>query len=498
MTSSDQVSSRPAGTNAAGREPALGASRAARLLGALSPLRHRGYALLWAAGMVSNVGSWMQAVAVGALLISNTGKATWAVLVAAAAFLPIGLLSPVGGALADRVARRPVLIGGNLAAAAVAVVLAVLIGAGHEDPAVLVALVGVQGAASALIGPFQQAILPDLVPKSEFLPAIALNSAQWNLGRIVGPAVAGATVAAFGYPVAFDANAVSFLAVVVALAFIKLAPPAGRGGRLLASVREGFAVARREPSCWAAVCTIGLVALIASPFIALVPAMAERLSGGGSRAVAAATGTLTTAQGIGAVIGALCMTALAARFGRGRLLGASLAALPVVLILYASAQTLWEGTLGLFAVGLVYLWVLSGLSTVVQLHAPQAYRGRVLSFYLVALGVAYPIGSLIQGPVVDRIGIGWTTAATALLVTLVLGIAAAAAPNARRALFRPAAADTRNSTRTPAEPGAEATAEAAPPEPDARPGAGTRPGTDARAEASPSAIIREDCTEGCR
>ena len=141
-----------------------------------------------APGWCPTIGSWMQAVAVGALLISRTGQATWAVLVAAAAFLPIGLLSPVGGALADRVPRRPVLIAGNLAAAAVAVVLAVLVGAGHEDPALLVALVAVQGAASAVIGPFQQAILPDLVPKSEFLPAIALNSAQWNLGRIVGPA----------------------------------------------------------------------------------------------------------------------------------------------------------------------------------------------------------------------------------------------------------------------------------------------------------------------
>jgi MFS family permease len=510
MTSRDQVRSGPAAAAAAGREPDPGASpaasRAARLLGAVRPLRHRGYAVLWAAGMVSNIGSWMQAVAVGALLISNTGQATWAVLVAAAAFLPIGLLSPVGGALADRVARRPVLVGGNLAAAAVAVVLAVLIGSGHEDPSVLVALVGVQGAASALIGPFQQAILPDLVPKSEFLPAIALNSAQWNLGRIVGPAAAGATVAAFGYPIAFDANAVSFLAVVIALAFVKLAPPAGRGGKLLASVREGFTVARREPSCWAAVCTIGLVALIASPFIALVPAMAERLSDGGSRAVAAATGTLTTAQGIGAVVGALCMAGLANRFGRGRLLRGSLLALPAVLILYGSAQTLWEGTLGLFLVGLVYLWVLSGLSTVVQLHAPQAYRGRVLSFYLVALGVAYPIGSLIQGPIVDRIGIGWTTSATAVLVTLVLAAAALLAPTARRALFRPAAADTSAADTgspaghdqpltAPVEAAAQLDAEA-----------GIQPAIDAIAPDQPrtdaaarrNGTVRENCADSCR
>jgi MFS family permease len=408
------------------------------------PLRHRDFSLLWGAGLVSTIGTWMQAVAVGALLISRTGQATWAVLVAAAAFLPIGLLSPVGGALADRVARRPVLIAGNVAAAAVAFVLAALVSAGHEDPALLVGLVAIEGAASAVIGPFQQAILPDLVPQSEFLPAIALNSAQWNLGRIAGPALAGAAIAAFGYPLAFDANAVSFLAVVAALLFVRFAPPAGAAGEaLLASLRAGLAAARREPACWAAIWTIGVVALIASPFIALVPAMAERVAartaGPGSlptgRAVAAATGVLTTAQGIGAVAGAMCLAGLAARFGRGRVLAASLAAFPVVLVAYGSAQSLWWAAAGLFGVGLVYIGVLSGLSTVVQIRAPAAFRGRVLSLYLVALGVAYPVGALIQGPVADRIGIGWTTTATALLLTLVLGAAAVALPGVRRALF---------------------------------------------------------------
>src|SRR5207245_3980952 len=121
-------------------------------------------------------------------------------------------------------------------------------------------LVTVQGSVSALIGPFQQAILPDLVPRSDFLAAISLNSAQFNLGRIVGPALAGAAVAAFGYPAAFVANAASFLAVVVALAFVRLAPPAGKGGSLLGSLREGVTVARGGPSCRAAVISIAVAA----------------------------------------------------------------------------------------------------------------------------------------------------------------------------------------------------------------------------------------------
>ena len=163
--------------------------------------------------MVSVIGSWMQTVAVGAFVVADTGKATWAVVIAAGAFLPIGVLSPVGGALADRVPRRAALVAGNLVAGAVALVIAVLVPPGRDSPEILTLLVTVQGAVSAVIGPFQQAILPDLVPPVEFLAAVSLNSAQFNLGRVVGPALAGVTIAAFGYPVAFVANGASFLAV---------------------------------------------------------------------------------------------------------------------------------------------------------------------------------------------------------------------------------------------------------------------------------------------
>jgi MFS family permease len=405
----------------------------------LQPFRHRSFTLLWLAGFISYVGSWMQTVAVGALVISDTGSATWAVLVAAGAFLPIGLLSPIGGALADRVARRPVLVAGNLAEAGTAVGLAVLVAAGHDNPGALVALVTLQGAMSALIGPFQSAILPDLVPQREFLAATSLNSAQFNLGRIVGPALAGVTVAAFGYPVAFVANAVSFLAVVAALAFVRLGPPGGRDRAdegLFTSVREGFTAAKREPSCWAAIIAIAVVAFLASPFIALVPVMAHHLTHGGARAIAQTTAILTTAQGAGAVGGALLLAPLAARLNRGRLLAWNLAVLPPVLIAYGASQTRWEGTVLLFGVGLVYIGVLSGLTTVVQLRAPRAYRGRLLSFFMVALGVAYPLGSLAQGPVIDRVGLGWTTAGSALLLAMIMATVALGKRGFVRALTR--------------------------------------------------------------
>jgi MFS family permease len=297
---------------------------------------------------------------------------------------------------------------------------------------------------SALISPFQSAILPDLVPRSELLAASSLGSAQFNLGRIVGPAAAGATIAAFGYPVAFVANAVSFLAVVVALLFVQLPPPPGRDERasVRAALRSGFDAARGQPACRAAIVTIAVVALLASPFIALVPAMADHVAHGGSRSVASATAVLTTAQGVGAVAGALLLAPLAARFGRGPALATSLVVLPFVLVLYGASGTLVWATATLFVVGLVYIGVLSGLSTLVQLSAPAEFRGRVLSFYLVALGVGYPIGSLLQGPVVDRVGLGWTTVVTSGLLALVILAVAVTRPTFWRALLAPVPAPT--------------------------------------------------------
>jgi MFS family permease len=305
----------------------------------------------------------------------------------------------------------------------------------------LLALVTLQGSVSAVIGPFSQAILPDLVPRSEFLAASSLNAAQWNAGRIVGPALAGATVAAFGFAASFVANAVSFLAVVIALLFVRLAPPPGGHDRLLGSMREGLRAAWAQPSCRAATISIGTIAFLAAPFIALVPAVALSLTRGGASSVAAATAALTTAQGAGAVAGALILPAVAVRIGRGPTLAWSLALLPVVLVGYGAARSLWLAVLALFLVGLVYMGVLSGLQTAAQLHAPAAYRGRVLSFFLVALGVAYPIGALAQGPVANHIGVGWTTVAAAAVLGLIYVSVAWRFPAFVRGLLAPETAE---------------------------------------------------------
>lgn len=375
---------------------------------------------------MSNVGTWMQTVAVGTLVTQRTGQARWTALVAAAAFLPIGVLSPVGGAVADRTDRRRWLAVGSVLETALAGVLTGLSATGRASPGVVTLVVFAGGCMAALLLPVQQSLVPDLVPHDDVLAASSLGMAQFNLGRVVGPALAGLVIAVGSFTLAFAVNAVSFLAVVVAVLLIRLPPrrPPGDDG-IGRSIRAGARVAWGDPGCRAAIVLIAAAAFLVSPFIALVPAKAATLVRG-DRAVGAATGTLTTAQGVGAVAGAVLVAPLAARVGRRRVVVGALVGTSTALCLYAAAPSLALAVAALGVVGVVYVGVLTGLSTVVLLRAPAEHRARATSLFFVALGAIYPVGALVQGAVADRAGLGATTAAGALaLVAVVAGLAVA-------------------------------------------------------------------------
>jgi len=398
----------------------------------LQPLRRRPFALVWGAALVSNIGSWVQTVAVGVLVTALTNQARWTGLVAAAAFLPIGLLSPVGGALADRVDRRRLLMLTTVGEAAFAVLLTVLAATGTATPLNVTLVVLGGGCLTALGFPAYQAILPDLVPREELLSAISLSTAQYNLGRVVGPALAGLVLVGGSYTFAFAINAASYGAVLVALLAVRLPPPVpgDEEGGLWRRIRAGMRGAVAEPGCRTAIITIAVAALLLSPFIALIPAVAIKLLDAGE----GGTSVLITAQGVGAVVGALAITSLAARFGRRRLLTAILVVLPILLMLYAASPNLVVATVALAAVGAAYIGILSGLATVVQLRAPAHLRARVVSLYMVALGSVYPIGAVIHGVLGDLVGLRRVTAGAAVIFLVLLGATVARRPGFLAAL----------------------------------------------------------------
>lgn len=388
------------------------------MLSALRPLHHRNFALIWAAALLSNIGSWMQTVAVGVFVTARTGRPGWTGLVAAAAFLPIGLLSPVGGVMADRVDRRLWLFVTTAGEAAFAVCLTVLAATGHATPVIVTILVFGGGAMAAVGFPAYQAMLPDLVPVEELGSAISLSSAQYNMGRVIGPALAGLAIVAGGYSWAFATNAGSFFAVLMALCLVqlpRLTRPDAQSSlrqRLIEGGRATFA----NPATRLAVVLISVVALTASPFIALVPAVALKAFS----AKATGTSVLITAQGIGAVAGALALTPLSRRYGRRRVLLADLVAVCAFLISYGLAPDLWLGAAALLLVGAAYIGVLAGCNTIVQLYAPASLRGRMLGIYMMALGIVYPIGALAQGAIANVVGIRTVTVGSAsVLLALV-------------------------------------------------------------------------------
>jgi len=391
--------------------------------------------LLWSAALVSNVGSWMQTVALGVLVTARTHQPGWTGLVAAAAFIPMGLLAPVGGALADRLDRRRWLILTTVAEMVFAAILAVLAALGDDRPDVVVVLAFLGGASAAIGFPAYQAMLPDLVPTEDLLGAVSLSTAQFNLGRVVGPVLAGITLVHHDYQTAFAINAASFAAVVVALVLVRLPKPVPvvSTDTMMERMVDGVRIAMSEPGCRSAIVLIAVVALLGSPFIALVPAMAlEVLHGGGG-----ATSVLVTAQGVGAVVAALALVHVAIKVGRGRMLQGALLLLPVALVIYGLAPSLWASAAALFVVGALYIGVLSGLNTVVQLRAPTEARGRVLSIYMMGLGVVYPIGAVVQGTIANHLGLRAVTVGGAVVLLVLLVTARRVLPGMMAALDDP-------------------------------------------------------------
>ena len=420
-------------------------------LASLRPLRSRNFALIWSAALVSNLGSWMQTVALGVLVYARTDKPAWAALVAAAGFIPIGLLAPVGGALADRLDRRKWLIATTLAETMFAAIIAVLAGFHHDPPWALVILSFLGGASGAMGFPAYQAMVPDLVPAEDLLGAVSLSSAQYNLGRVIGPALAGVVLLTGNYAFVFGINALSFGAVVIALLLVHIPKPVPVTGHLSMFQRivEGAQAARAEPGCRSAIGWIAVVALLASPFIALVPVMAKQFHHAGGISTALITALLVTAQGIGAVAGALALPGLAIRYGRLTMLRTALFAVPVLLCGYALAPSLPLVLVAFMAVGAGYIFLLSGLNTVVQLRAPVEARGRILSIYMMALGLVYPLGAVLQGWLANGHGVRAVTVWGALALLVVLVLAAVFRPSTFANLADPPSTDGPPSTDTP-------------------------------------------------
>jgi MFS family permease len=384
----------------------------------LAPFRSRSFTVMWIGALLSNTGTWMESVGLSYYVAHTTGMASWTALVAAAGFLPNGVLGPIGSAMADRWNRRRVLVIGNFLAAVVAASLAVWVGGGTATPLGIAGLSFVAGCISAFSWPSFQTTLPDLVPREHLVAAIGLSSAQWNLGRIIGPAFAAIAISIGGIGAALWCNAISFFAVIVALGFTRLPQRSSEHRRIFGALADGIRFARTNPAMRRMIAVMILTVLVASPFIALVPQVATSVFHGDAKT----TSVFVTAQGIGAVAAAFTLGSLSKRFGLDRVLVGAVALLCPALVAYGVSPELWLATLMLVLVGWFYGYAFVSFSSIAQRSAPDAMRGRVLAVNFLVLGVLFPVGSLVQGQIADAIGLRWTTAGSGLL--LAVGLAA--------------------------------------------------------------------------
>ncbi len=391
--------------------PGLMTGRSRGLRHAFRALRHRDFALFWSAAFVSSIGMWMQNVTVPFLLHEATGSAAWIGLGAFAQFAPVMVMSPLGGSLADRHARRTILLWNQAVLLVLALALWLSVRDGTIHPGVIVTLIGLSGVVSGLGIPAWQSFVAELVPRESLLNAVSLNSAQFNASRAIGFMFGGFALYSVGPGLSFVVNAVSYLAVLAALSAIRPRPAAsvavaGAGAEIPevagpATFRLGLAYVREHPGLQLAVLTCGIVMFLGGPVIQLAPVFARDTFGVDERAY----GFLAAAQGIGATLGSVAISAYGDGIRRSRLVVVSIGIYGVAVLGMALTPSYAGGLAAMGCIGVAYLAVASVLNTSIQLAVDDRFRGRVIALYVMVFTGAYPLGSLVQGLATDRFGV---------------------------------------------------------------------------------------------
>jgi MFS family permease len=372
-------------------------------------LRHRNYQLFFGGQLISLTGTWMQAVAQSWLVYRLTGSAAFLGLVGFAGQIPVFLLAPLGGAVADARGRHPILVTTQTVSMLLAFALAGLTLAGHVQVWHVFAIAALVGIVNAFDIPARQAFIADMVGRDDLVNAIALNSSTFNGARIVGPAVAGALVASIGEGWCFLLNALSYIAVVAGLLLMRI--EAGRRprreGSTLENIVEGFLHVARVPPIRALMLMLGLVSLAGMPYAVLMPVFADRILHGGPQTL----GLLTGASGVGALAAAGLLATREGVAGLARWVAFATAGFGVSLLLFAWSRSVWLSAVVLVPAGFCMMLQMASSNTLIQAMVPDALRGRVMAIYsMVFMGMA-PFGALLAGTLADSLGAPATVAA---------------------------------------------------------------------------------------
>lgn len=379
-----------------------------RLPNALRALNHRNFRLFASGQIVSLVGTWMQRVAEAWLVYRLTGSPVMLGLVAFCSQIPVFLVAPVGGAVADRYDRHRVVIATQAASMLLACILAALTLSDRVRIWQVFLLASLLGIVNAFDIPSRQAFIADMVGRDDLMNAIALNSSMVNGARMAGPAIAGILVAAIGEGWCFFINGVSYVAVITGLLMMRVqSGNASRPrGSAIANILEGFRFAGHTAPIRALLLLLGLVSLVGMPYAVLMPIFATDILHSGARGL----GLLLGASGLGALAGAVSLTVRKGVHGLGNWVAISAAGFGACLILFSQSQSLWLSVVCLVPAGCFMMVQMASSNTLVQSMVPDTLRGRVMAVYtMMFMGMA-PFGALVEGALARPLGAPLTVA----------------------------------------------------------------------------------------
>lgn len=376
--------------------PDAAAARTSPLLRTFRAFTYRDYRLLWAGAFTSSVGTWMQEVAQNWLILTMTGSAFLLGLDAFLGDAPFLAFSLFGGVLADRVDRRRILLLSQLVQLSSAFLLAGLILSGAIQVWIILTLSFVVGLAQSFGGPAYQALVPTLVDKKDLGNAVALNSIQFNLARVIGPVLAGIAFYKLGAAACFGLNGLSFLAVIAALLALKrgaLDKGVGKPEPMLESLKAGLRAVRDDKALRGLIGLSFVGSFCAMPLVTFLPVFAQKVFHRDAKGYSA----LLAAFGIGAVLGAIAVAGVGHVRRKGILAVVMQMTFGGLMLAFALSRAIVLSYAILFFAGAALMVVFAMFMTLVQSNVEDRLRGRVVSVYSLAFRGAMPLGNLVAG-----------------------------------------------------------------------------------------------------
>ncbi len=365
-------------------------------------LKHRNYRLWFIGQTVSLIGTWMQTTAQGFLIFQLTQSSVYLGYVGFASGLPSWLFMLYGGVIADRLPRRNLMVVTQSVMMILAFILATLTFLDIVQPWHIIILAFLLGVANAFDAPARLALVPELVEREDISNAIALNASMFNLGTVIGPAIAGVAYALAGPAWCFTLNGISFLAVIAALLFMQLRPHIfkPRTTSALTDIKEGIRYILASDIILTVITIVAVTSLFGLALVTLMPAWAVKILGGD----ATTNGWLQSSRGIGALGGALMVASLVHFKVKGKLVTIGSFVLPLCLLLFTFMRWLPLSLAALAGAGLGMIMIFNSSNALVQSQIPDELRGRVMSVYSLIFFGSMPLGALMAGSVAGFIG----------------------------------------------------------------------------------------------